>query len=144
MDIILIFFKMEEERPPTKEEIDELRERTKDFVAENGEGNVIFCRERFAKTVQIFDLDSVYSADVKRILTSDEYVGRFFLHCTDIPGDHLKNTEEMIIRSLKFRKKQEVLGDGLYIFKQKISIFVKVIRVITFLLHFLQMFGQKI
>ena len=45
---------MEEERPPTKEEIDELRERTKDFVAENGEGNVIFCRERFAKTVQIF------------------------------------------------------------------------------------------
>lgn len=70
-----------------------------------------FCRGRFAKTVQIFDLDSVYSADVKRILTSDEYVGRFFLHCTDIPGDHLKNTEEMIIRSLKFRKKQEVLGD---------------------------------
>ena len=42
MDIILSFFKMEEERPPTKEEIDELRERTKDFVAENGEGNVIF------------------------------------------------------------------------------------------------------
>ena len=130
---------MEEERPPTKEEIDELRERTKDFVAENGEGNVIFCRERFAKTVQIFDLDSVYSADVKRILTSDEYVGRFFLHCTDIPGDHLKNTEEMIIRSLKFRKKQEVLGDV-----EKKSIIVKVIRVLTFLLYFIQMFGQKI
>ena len=43
-------------------------------------------------------------------MTNDEYVGRYFLHCTDIPGDHLKNTEEMIIRSLKFRKKQEVLG----------------------------------
>ena len=49
------FLKMEEERPPTKEEIDELRERTKDFVAENGEGNVIFfCAGRFAKTVQFF------------------------------------------------------------------------------------------
>ena len=32
---------MAEERPPTKEEIEELRERTKDFVAENGEGNFI-------------------------------------------------------------------------------------------------------
>ena len=45
---------MEEERPPTKEEIDELRERTKDFVAENGEGNDIFCREGLQKQYKFF------------------------------------------------------------------------------------------
>ena len=32
------------------------------------------------------------------------------MHCTDIPGDHLKNTEEMIIRSFKFRKEKNVHG----------------------------------
>ena len=40
---------MAEERPPTKEEIEELRERTKDFVAENGEGNDIFLKNYFKK-----------------------------------------------------------------------------------------------
>ena len=50
------------------------------------------------------------SRDLKRILTDDEYISRFFLHCTDIPGDHLKNTEEMIIRALKWRKEKEILG----------------------------------
>ena len=100
---------------------------------------MIFFWKIISKNSAIFDLDSVYPADVKRILTNDEYVGRYFLHCTDIPGDHLKNTEEMIIRSLKFRKKQEVLGDV-----ETKSIIVKVIRVLTFLLYFIQMFGQKI
>ena len=52
--------------------------------------------------------------DLKRILTDDEYISRFFLHCTDIPGDHLKNTEEMIIRALKWRKEKEILGKMIF------------------------------
>lgn len=78
-----------EERPPTVDEIAELRKRTTAFIAENGE-------------------DSVDPADLKRIMNDNEYISRYFLHCTDIPGDHIKNTEDMIIRSLKFRKEKEV------------------------------------
>ena len=44
-------------------------------------------------------------------MSDDEYLSRFFLHCTDIPGDNLKNTEEMIIRSLRFRKENGVRGN---------------------------------
>jgi len=79
-----------EERPPTNEEIIELRERTEALVSEIEE-------------------DLIDARDLKRILTDDEYISRFFLHCTDIPGDHLKNTEEMIIRALKWRKEKEIL-----------------------------------
>ena len=49
--------------------------------------------------------------DYKRLMSDDEYLSRFFLHCTDIPGDNLKNTEEMIIRSLRFRKENGVRGN---------------------------------
>ena len=79
-----------EKRPPTNEEISELRERTKALVSE--------IKEDF------FD-----ARDLKRILNDDKYLSRFFLHCTDIPGDHLKNTEEMIIRALKWRKENKIL-----------------------------------
>ena len=80
-----------EKRPPTNEEISELRERIKALVSE--------IKEDFFDT-----------RDLKRILNDDKYLSRFFLHCTDIPGDHLKNTEEMIIRALKWRKEKEILG----------------------------------
>jgi len=47
-------------------------------------------------------------ADYNRFMNQDDYVARFFLHCTDIPGDHMKNTEDMILRSFKFRKEKAV------------------------------------
>lgn len=54
--------------------------------------------------------DWFFEEDFNRILAQDDYVSRFFMHCTEIPGDHMKNTEEMIYRSLKFRKEKSVLG----------------------------------
>ena len=74
--------------------------------------------------------DLIDSRDLKRLLTDDEYISRFFLHCTDIPGDHLKNTEEMIIRALKWRKEKEILGKYL---SRYISTYI--IRVITCFSH---------
>ena len=79
-----------EQRSPTNEEIIELRERTKDLVSEIEE-------------------DLIDARDLKRIINDDKYISRFFLHCTNIPGDHMKNTEEMIIRVLKWRKENKLL-----------------------------------
>jgi len=77
----------DEERPPTQEEIQTLRSSIRQLDNEEA------CIE---------------SADYNRFMNQDDYVARFFLHCTDIPGDHIKNTEEMIIRSFKFRKEKGV------------------------------------
>lgn len=79
---------MAEERPPTPEEIQTLRSRISD-VSENEDA----CME---------------SLDISRLMNDDSYVARFFLHCTDIPGDQMKNTEDMIIRSFKFRQEKAV------------------------------------
>ena len=79
-----------EVRPPTNEEIIELRERIKALVSEIEE-------------------DLIDARDLKRILNDDKYISRFFLHCTNIPGDHFKHTEEMIIRVLKWRKENKIL-----------------------------------
>ena len=79
---------MAEERPPTPEEIQTLRSRISD-VSENEDA----CIE---------------SLDISRLMNDDSYISRFFLHCSDIPGDQMKNTEEMIIRSFKFRQEKAV------------------------------------
>jgi len=78
----------DEERPPTQEEIKILRS-----LISNPNDNEEACMEL---------------ADYNRFMNQDDYVARFFLHCTDIPGDHLKNTEDMILRSFKFRKEKAV------------------------------------
>jgi len=79
---------MAEERPPTPEEIQTLRSRISD-VSENEDA----CME---------------SLDISRLMNDDSYISRFFLHCSDIPGDQMKNTEDMIIRSFKFRQEKAV------------------------------------
>lgn len=79
-----------EVRPPTNEEIIELRERIKALVSEIEE-------------------DLIDARDLKRILNDDKYISRFFLQCTNIPGDHFKHTEEMIIRVLKWKKENKIL-----------------------------------
>jgi len=78
----------DEERPPTLEEIQTLRSLIGELDNEEQ---------------ALFD-----QADYKRFMKQDDYVARFFMHCTDIPGDHIKNTQEMIIRSFKFRHEKEV------------------------------------
>jgi len=77
----------DEERPPTQEEIQILRSKIDQLNNEEA------CIE---------------PADYTRFMNQDDYVARFFLHCTDVPGNHINNTEEMIIRSFKFRKEKEV------------------------------------
>jgi len=101
---------MAEERPPTEEEIAHLRSR----ISEHEDNDDDFVVE---------------STDYNRLMNQDSYVARFFLHCTDIPGDHMMNTENMILRSFKFRKEKEVhsltsanLDDGL---KNKGSLYLR-------------------
>ena len=78
-----------EERPPTTDEIAILRQHLGHFIEENGE-------------------DWLNHQDLNRFLEEDDYVGRFFKHCTTVPGDHLKNTEAMIHRTFKWRKANKV------------------------------------
>ena len=47
---------------------------------------------------------------MERFLNDNDYVSRFFMHCTDIPGDHIKNTMDMIVRSFKYRLERQVRG----------------------------------
>jgi hypothetical protein len=43
-------------------------------------------------------------------MNEDNYVSRFFMHVTDIPGDQMKNCEDMVIRALKYRLEKRVYG----------------------------------
>ena len=117
--LVSISNNMAEERPPTNEEIVDLRARTSAFVSENEEGSnylLVFKNLNEKRKVTknksyLSHFADVEPNDYKRLMSDDEYLSRFFLHCTDIPGDNLKNTEEMIIRSLRFRKENGVRGN---------------------------------
>lgn len=80
---------MAEERPATAEEIQILREHVNLHITENGS-------------------DLFHPKDVERFMKQDDYVSRFFMHCTDMPNDHIKNTVEMVIRSFKYRLERNI------------------------------------
>jgi len=86
---------MTEERPPTTEEIQILRDHVNEHIKENGS-------------------DLFHPKDVERFLVEDDYVSRFFMHCTDMPTsatkDHVKNTVDMVVRSFKYRLERNIRG----------------------------------
>ena len=71
-------------------------------------------------TFDSFHVDWLCQQDLKRLLKEDDYVSRFFRHCADIPGDHLKNTMDMILRSFQWRKNKNVGGNKITMIKDEI------------------------
>ena len=85
---------MAEERPPTPEEIQTLRSRISD-VSENEDGkNLSLNMAHLVLYILISRFNHISSAcmeslDISRLMNDDSYIARFFLHCTDVPGESL-------------------------------------------------------
>ena len=102
---------MAEERPATAEEIQILREHVNLHITENGSGkwHIPQLMSNF-NSILSFQADLFHPKDVERFMEQDDYVSRFFMHCTDMPNDHIKNTVEMVIRSFKYRLERNIRG----------------------------------
>ena len=101
----------DEERPPTQEEISELRDSFNQYITDNGSGRSLRSIQKvILNYLETYFLDTFHPKDVERIHAQDDYVSRFFMHTTDIPGDHMKNTLDMIVRSFKYRLERNVRG----------------------------------
>ena len=75
---------MTEERPPTTEEIQILRDHVNEHIKENGSGKK--WDHHSSCVMSIFQLlsfqaDLFHPKDVERFLVEDDYVSRFFMHC---------------------------------------------------------------
>jgi len=82
----------EEERPPSKEQKEELRQTVLTMVKEKG-------KEMFEET------------DLVRFQEDDSYLERFWIHGFFIPGsDRIKNTSVLVTESLRWRKEFGVLA----------------------------------
>ena len=106
---------MTEERPPTTEEIQILRDHVNEHIKENGSGKSLLLIVMSIFQWQLsFQADLFHPKDVERFLVEDDYVGRFFMHCTDMPTsatkDHIQNTVDMVVRSFKYRLERNIRG----------------------------------
>ena len=107
---------MTEERPPTTEEIQILRDHVNEHIKENGSGKWDHHSSCVMSIFQLFSFqaDLFHPKDVERFLVEDDYVSRFFMHCTDMPTsatkDHVKNTVDMVVRSFKYRLERNIRG----------------------------------
>jgi len=74
-----------EETPPSKEQIEQVVEGVKNKIEDEG-------KELF------------YSADIDCLISSDDYVTRFWIHTYFMPGNRFENTINMVVNTFKWRK----------------------------------------
>jgi len=80
-----------EDQPPTAEQVALMREKFRKHLEANGQDN--------------FEAD-----DVRRVMEDDDYLGRFFKHVFDDPGDQVDLAVAMITNSLQWRKSMGIKG----------------------------------
>jgi len=80
-----------EDEPPNEDQMAQMRQTFQDHIAENGS-------------------DKFEAEDVHRVMTDDNYLGRFFKHVYDEPGDQIELSTNMIVNSLQWRKSMDVKG----------------------------------
>ena len=85
---------MAEERPATAEEIQILREHVNLHITENGSGkwHIPQLMSNF-NYILSFQADLFHPKDVERFMKQDDYVSRFFMHCTGNRGRLRKNQD---------------------------------------------------
>ena len=59
--------------------------------------------------------DKFEAEDVHRVMTDDNYLGRFFKHVYDEPGDQIELSTNMIVNSLQWRKSMDVKGIHIFV-----------------------------
>jgi len=74
-----------QDKPPTKQEVEEVRKKALAKLGEEGLGNFL-------------------GADIEKLKASDEYVGLFWKHVFDLPGDQGDEAAAMVVKTFKWRK----------------------------------------
>ena len=80
-----------EHKPPTDEQVAKVRQRFQDYITEHGK--------------DVFD-----ELDIKRVMTEDFYVHRWFMHVFDAAGDQIDACVRKMTEALIWRKAQNVRG----------------------------------
>ena len=101
-----------EDEPPTEDQMVWMRQKFKDYLDENGQGNEHFFRFLLANIIKTtFSLtDNFEPDDIRRVMEDDKYLGRFFMHFFDESGDQAELGVTMIINSLQWRKTMDIKG----------------------------------
>ena len=48
--------------------------------------------------------------DIKRVMTEDFYIHRWFMHVFDMPGDQIDTCTNNMIKALRWRKDENIRG----------------------------------
>eukprot|EP00091_Calanus_sinicus_P011039 TRINITY_DN25173_c0_g1_i1.p1 TRINITY_DN25173_c0_g1~~TRINITY_DN25173_c0_g1_i1.p1 ORF type:complete len:110 (+),score=21.05 TRINITY_DN25173_c0_g1_i1:80-409(+) len=79
-----------QDKPPTNQEVQEVRKKALAKLGEEGIGNFL-------------------ANDIEKLKSSDEYVAQFWKHVFDIPGDQGDAAVALVLKAFKWRKNLELI-----------------------------------